>query len=57
MLSLLLYITVSLPKETKGKDQPFFQWSVHHVSQEIYQNCCDHPVKAKTKFHVLFYVS
>ena len=27
MLSLLLYITVSIPKETKGKDQPFFQWS------------------------------
>ena len=30
---------------------------MHQVSQEIYQNCCDHPVKAKTKFHVLFNVS
>ena len=27
MLSLLLCITVNIPKETKGKDQPFFQWS------------------------------
>lgn len=39
-LSLLFYITVNILKETKGKDQPLFQWSkgILEIKEEILEN-------------------
>lgn len=39
-LSLFFYVTVNILKETKGKDQPPFQWSksILEIKEEILEN-------------------